>query len=177
MTHDNYFNIKEDEDSNLLVNFNEDQQWFSGLTGNPQYAEVDYKADDIKGRRVHLELKQRKGTIDKFINQYKTVLIEPSKVAAFTRIQESGYTNGEKVLYVNFVDDGVILFDVDKIPYYVNYPNHFQRNFGKGEQNINKLHEHETRLGIPMTCAIIFKRDKNGHYTRYIHFKKSQILS
>ena len=173
MTHNNYFNIKEDEDSNLLVNFNEDQHWFNGLTGNPQYSEVDYKADDIKGRRVHLELKQRKGTISKFINQYKTVLIEPSKVAAFTRIQESGYTNGEKVLYVNFVDDGVILFDVDKIPYYVNYPNHFQRNFGKGEQNINKLHEHETRLGIPMTCAIIFRRDNNGHYTRYIHFKKS----
>ena len=171
MTHDNYFNIKEDEDSNLLVNFNEDQRWFNGLTGNPQYSEVDYKADDIKGRRVHLELKQRNGTISKFINQYKTVLIEPSKVAAFSKIMESGYTNGEKVLYVNFVDDGVILFDIDKIPYYVNYPNHHQRNFGKGEKNKNKLHEHETRLGIPMSCAIIFKKNDDNHYTRVIHYK------
>lgn len=163
MIENNYFDIKEDEDSNLLLEFNNDQHWFNGLTGNPQYSEVDYKADDIKGRRVHLELKQRKGTIKQF-EEWEDVLIEPSKVAAFTKIMESGYTNNEKVLYVNFVDDGIIIFDIDKIPYYKNYPNHKQRNYGK------RTIEHETRLGIPMTCAIIFKKDNNKHYTRYIQF-------
>lgn len=165
----NYFDIQEKKDSILLEEFNDDLHWFKGLSGNPQYSEVDYKATDAKNRLVHLELKQRKGNINQYLN-YGDILIEPSKVSAFSKIMESGFTNGEKVLYVNFVDDGIIIFDIDKIPYYKNYPNHKQINFGK--QKV----EHETRLGIPMSCAIVFKKEK-GKYTRYRQYEKDNILS
>lgn len=156
----NYFDKQEDKCSKLLYEFNEKERWFKGLTANTKGNEIDFKATDIKDRLVHIEHKQRKGTIEDYF-KYGDVLIEPGKIYAFTRVMESGYTNNEQVLYINYTDDGVIIFDMNKISNMNYYPNHRQINYGK------KQYEFENRFGLKMSDAIIYKYNENGNLERY----------
>lgn len=161
----NYFDLQEKIDSELLEKFNEQLQWFKGMTATTRGSETDYKCRDKKDRLTHIELKQRKGTISQYEN-YGDVLIEVGKIYATTRIMESGHTYNEQRLYINFVDDGVIIFNLNNISSMNFYPNHKQRNYGKG------IVEHEDRFGLKIEDAIIYKYDENGMYTRYIQYKK-----
>lgn len=156
----NYFNVQEDKCTKLLKEFNENLQWFKGLTANTRGSEIDFKGTDKKDRLVHIEHKQRKGKIDDFF-KYGDILIEPGKICAFTKIMESGHSNDEQTLYINYTDDGVIIFDLNKIASMNFYPNHRQINYGK------KQYEHEHRFGLPMKDAIIYKKDETGNYIRY----------
>lgn len=155
----NFFDVQETICTKLLKEFNNDQHWFNGLTANTKGSEIDYKATDSKGRLVHIEHKQRKGTIEDF-QKYGDVLIEPGKIHAFTRIMESGFTLNEQRLYVNYTDDGVIIFNMNNLSSMNYYPNHKQRNYGKG--NV----EYEDRFGLKIQDAIIFKKDSLNHYSR-----------
>lgn len=156
----NFFDKQEVRCSELLNDFNNKVQWFSGLTANTKGTEIDYKAHDTKGRLCHIEHKQRKGNIDTFL-RYGDILIEPGKIHAFTRVMESGYTNNEQTLYINYCDDGVIIFDIQHIHEMNFYPNHRQMNPGKKE------YEYENRFGLKMRDAIIYKYNKDGSLERY----------
>ena len=68
---------------------------------------------------------------------------------------ESGYTLGEKVLYVNFCNDGVFIYDHDNIHMMKVYPNHRHYNKGKGK------YEYETRFGLFVEDAKIYYYNKN----------------
>lgn len=160
MNKNNFFDAQEAKDSNLLENLNHQLGWFIGLTANTRLSEIDYKATDKKGRLTHIEHKQRKGNIDQYI-KYGDVLIEPSKWAATTRIMESGHSLNEQRLYINYVDDGVIIFDLNNIGSMNVYPNHKQKNYGK------KTVEHEDRFGLKMSDAIIYKYNNEGKLERY----------
>ena len=156
----NYFDSQENACTKLLEEFNDQLNWFNGLTANTRLSEIDFKCTDRKGRLTHVEIKQRKGTIEDF-KKYGDVLIEPGKIYALTRIMESGHTNNEQRLYFNFVDDGVIIFNLNNIAQVNFYPNHKQRNYGKGTV------EYEDRMGLKMQDAIIFKKDDDGKYRRW----------
>jgi hypothetical protein len=147
-----YFDKQEDRCEKLFRDFNNQVHWFQGITANTRGSEIDFKCTDKIGRLVHIELKERKGNIKKF-NGFGDILLEPSKLAAFTRIAESGHTYNEQRLYINFVDDGVIIFNIDEIHNMRFYPNHQQINFGK------KILEREDRLGLSMEDAIIYTKD------------------
>lgn len=147
-----YFDIQEDRCERLFRGFNEKVHWFIGITANTRGSEIDFKCTDKKGRLTHVELKERKGNIEKF-KGYNDILLEPSKLAAFARIGESGHTYNEQRLYINFVDDGVIIFNIDEIHNMRFYPNHQQINFGKHTV------EKEDRLGLSMEDAIIYTKD------------------
>ena len=154
----NYFDEQETKCSKLLKHFNDDQNWFVGLTANTRGNEIDFKATDKKGRLVHIEHKQRKGTIEDF-KKYGNILIEPSKINAFTKIMESGFSNNEQTLYLNYTDDGIIIFDLNNISEMIFYPNHRQINYGKHTV------EHEHRFGLKIKDAIIYKKN-NDNYIR-----------
>lgn len=152
----NYFDKQEAIDSTLLNQLNDQLNWFNGMTANTRMSEIDYSCTDKKGRLTHVELKQRKGTLDTYVNKYKTVLIEPGKIYATTRIMESGYTNDEQRLYINFVDDGVIIFNLNDIKRMEFYPNHKQVNYGK------HITENEDRFGLFVQDAMIYKYTEDG---------------
>lgn len=154
----NYCDFQEKTDAALLEEFNEDLKWFTELTQNERLSEIDFTAIDKKGRKTHIELKQRKGTIKDFI-KFKTIIIEPSKIARTTKIMESGYTLDEQRLFMNFVDDGVIIFNLNRISKLEYYPNHKHFNPIKGWEN-------EDRFGLYITEAIIYEKNENGEYKR-----------
>ena len=155
----NYFDSQEERNKTLLEQFNQQLNWFQGMTANTRMSEIDFTCTDKKNRKCHVELKERKGTVQQFIN-WDTVLIEVGKIHATTRIMESGYTYDEQRLYINFVDDGVIIFNLNNISSMDFYPNHKQRNYGK------QITEHEDRFGLHIKDAIIYKLDDNGKYQR-----------
>lgn len=156
-----FFDNQERRDAILLESLNRDLQWFDGLTANTRMSEIDYQATDKKGRLVHIELKERSGNIDQYL-QWGDILVEPSKIQATTRIMESGHTLDEQRLYINFVDDGVIIFNLNNLSKMNFYPNHKHWNRGK------KCYENEDRFGLPVKDAIIYKmRYTDGRLERF----------
>jgi hypothetical protein len=155
-----FFDTQEDVNAYILEKeFNKQLKWFNDFNRHPRFDHIDYDAKDKKGRKVHIELKQRKGTIDDF-KRFGDVIIEPTKLEAFAKVMESGYTLDEQRLYINWTDDGAIIytFQGEVIPV-VYYLNHKQKNYGKNNQE-----EHEDRMGIPIDYAAIYKKDENGRY-------------
>ena len=163
---ENYFDAQEERCAELLEEFNDQLKWFEGLTANTRLSEIDFTCTDKKHRKCHVELKERKGNVQDYID-YGDVLIEVGKLHATTRIMESGHSFNEQRLYINFVDDGVIIFNLNNISHMKFYPNHKQRNYGKGTT------EREDRLGLPISNAIIYKKN-NGRYNTE-RFKQWEI--
>lgn len=154
-----YCDKMEANDAQLLREFNDQVHWFSSLTPNEQYAEIDFVGYDSKsGRTSHIELKRRSGTIKQYIH-WGDVIIEPSKISRTTKIMESGHSLNEQRLFINFVDDGVIIYNLNRVSRMNFYPNHKHFNPVKGL-------EHEDRFGLPIEQAIIYQRDREGKYNR-----------
>ena len=144
-----YCDMMEDADSKLFVRFNEKYKWFEKISRNKRLNSIDYVGVDVKGRKTHIELKQRKETLDK-IKEYGDILIEPKKMSAYAAIMESGFTLDEQRLYINFTSDGYVLIwnmnDKLKINY---YPNHRHWN------PMKKEYENEDRFGLIIEQAIV----------------------
>ena len=165
-----FFDKQEDVNAYILEEeFNKQLGWFDNLNRHPKGEHIDYDGIDKKGRKVHIELKQRNGTIEQF-ERWGDVVIEPTKAQAFAAIMESGYTLDEQRLYINWVDDGAIIYtfkgEVIPILYYLNHP---QKNYGK-----NNPEENEDRFGLPIEYATIYKKDENGKYILVKKGKETQ---
>jgi RecB family endonuclease NucS len=84
-----FFDTQEDVNAYILEKeFNKQLKWFNDFNRHPRFDHIDYDAKDKKGRKVHIELKQRKGTIDDF-KRFGDVIIEPTKLEAFAKVMES----------------------------------------------------------------------------------------
>lgn len=153
---------QEKEDIQLLKKFNNDVHWFNAdISATTDGTSHDAEAIDIKGRKTIIEHKQRKGSTDKYINQYKTVLVEPLKISHMAKMQAvSGFSNNEQRLYINYTDDGVIVFDMNVKHTLEYYPNHHHYD------PITKSYKDEDRFGIPVNEGIIYKI-MDGKYTMY----------
>lgn len=150
----NFFQTKEKEDIKKLNDFNRVVRLFKEIKPTDEFTQIDAVATDFYDNKVSIELKSRNISVD----DYDTILIEPSKMAYFTKIMESGYTQNEKVLYINFCNDGVLYFDFSKIGEddVKFYPNHRQYNYGK------KRYEYETRFGLKTKAAWKLKYTDEG---------------
>ena len=144
----NYFDKSEQKCLKLLNEFNKKHKYFKGISATTRGEQIDAVAQDRQGRKISIEMKKRKGDLKTF-QGYGDILIEPSKMAYFTKILESGHTLNEKCLYINFLDDAVVIYDFDKLKNLVFYPNHRQVNYGK------KQYEYESRIGLKLDEAII----------------------
>ena len=159
MFNDEYFDNQEARCVRRLQEFNNALNWFDTITPNALYSHIDCTATDISGRTVHIEMKERTGSLSKFV-EYGDIMIEPKKLQAFTAIGESGHVLNEQRLYINFVDDGVIIFNLDRLRNITFYPNH--RHYNKGRNTW----EYEDRFGLKIQEALLYKKER-GTYKRF----------
>ena len=163
----NYFNEMERKDAQILRAFNDDVKFFSELTYNDLGSKIDATAKTKRGKKCHIEIKQRTGErygdFKKFIEQFDTIFLATSKIDAFSKIISSGYSLNEKELFVSIFDDGdtIIIHDVLKPQQIEWLPN--QRLWNPG----TKQWDYEHRLGFYWQNGIIYTKQKDGHYKRW----------
>lgn len=151
-----YVNKQEKICSNLLKQFNNELGWFNKMKQNEEKSIIDYTCIDKKGRKCHVELKKRNANID----TYDTILLDATKLYQWTKIGESGATLNEQRLYFNFMDDGVIIFDINNLSAMTFYPSHKQWNPTKN------AYEHRDKIGLPIKNAIVYKKNENNKLQR-----------
>lgn len=168
MNNRNYVNKQEKICSNLLEQFNKQLKWFNEMNPNndkDEYSIIDYTCIDKKGRKCHCELKQRNANIDDF----PTIFLDVTKMFEWTKIGMSGFTNNEQRLYFNFMNDGVIIFDLNNISSMEFYPNHKQMNYAEQKE------EHRDKWGLKINDAIVYKYNKDGTMTRVKNERYNKI--
>lgn len=153
----NYFQWMEKENIKNLHNFNDKVKWFKKIEPTKEFSHTDAICYTKGGRKITVELKTRKETIEQF-EKYGDILIEPKKISYFTDVMESGFTLNENCLYINFTADGVAIFSFNKLKKdsLVIYVNHKQWNPGK------ERYEFETRFGWKINEAILYKYKEDG---------------
>ena len=151
LKHMTFYDWMEGVNIKNLHQLNKEKKWFSKIEPTKRMSHTDAVCHTKEGRKITVELKTRDEKIEQF-NKWGDVLIEPSKISEFTRIMESGYSLNENCLYINFTPDGAIMFSFNDLKGNVNfYPNH--RHYNKGKEQW----ENETRIGLPMSDAIVIK--------------------
>lgn len=157
----NYFQWMEKTNIKNLHNFNDKVKWFERIEPTKEFSHTDATCYTKDGRKITVELKTRKETLQQFKN-YGDILIEPKKISHFTDVMESGFTLNENCLYINFTADGVAIFNFNEMKQdsLVVYPNHRQYNPGK------KHYEFETRFGWKTRDAILYTKEENNTYTK-----------
>ena len=158
------YNVKKQETNDILLleEFNNQVSWFRGeISATTDGTSHDAEAYDKKGRKTIIEHKQRKGNTDLYIHKYGTVLVEPLKIAHMSKLQAvSGHSINQQRLYINYTDDGVIVFNMNERHHMEYYPNHHHYD------PIEGCYKDEDRIGIPVDEAIIYIK-QNGKYIRY----------
>jgi hypothetical protein len=155
-------NQQESNDMALLGEFNNQMNWFVGeISATTNGTSHDAEAYDTKGRKTIIEHKERKGKTDLYITKYGTVLVEPLKIAHMSKLQAvSGHSINQQRLYINYTDDGVIIFNMNERHHMEYYPSHHHFD------PIDGCYKDEDRFGIPVAEAIIYKKI-DGRYIRY----------
>lgn len=152
----NYVELQENICSTYLQLFNNKLGWFKEMNKNEENSIIDYTCIDRRNRKCHVELKQRLAKID----DYDTILLDATKLFMWTKIGTTGATNNEQRLYFNFMNDGVIIFDINNQSEFKFYPNKKIWNPALGK------YEYRDKIGLPTKNAIIFKYNKDGTMTR-----------
>ena len=152
----NYVELQENICSTYLQLFNNKLNWFKIMTKNDENSIIDYTCIDKKDRKCHVELKQRLATID----EYDTILLDATKLWMWTKLGTTGATNNEQRLYFNFMNDGVIIFDINNQSEFKFYPN--KKIWNQALQS----YEYRDKIGLPTKNAIIYKYNKDGTLTR-----------
>lgn len=143
-----YVNLQEDVCSDLFKEFNNQVHWFTDMKRLKNKSIIDYVCKDKKGRKCHVELKERKANIKSF----STIFLDITKMAEWTKlIDEKAYKNDDQRLYINFMNDGIIIHNMDKISEMKFYPKHEQKNYAKGTV------EHRDKWGLKLEDAIIYR--------------------
>lgn len=146
----------------LLHKFNEQMKWFTYCKENEEKSIIDFTCVDKKGRLCLVELKERNANID----QYKDILLDSTKMKYYADIMTlSGYTHDNQRLYINFMNDGVIIFNLNNISSLNFYPNK------KIWNPIKQDYEHRDKYGLKIDDdAIVYKYDDKGKLQR-VHNK------
>lgn len=151
-----YVRRQETRCSRLLDEFNRKTGWFKEMHPNRDGSVMDFTATDVKGRKCHVELKERKGRTD----TYEDILLDATKLFGWARIGMSGATLQEQRLYFNFFEDGVVIFDINRQKEMRFYPNHRQWNPALGR------YETRDKIGLPVSSAIVYRYDSEGGLER-----------
>ena len=163
-----YFDEMEQKDAKVINAFNDDQKWFTNLQYNKKGSRIDATAFDKKGRKVHIEIKQRTGErygdFKNFIEHFDTIFLDTGKMDTFSKIMASGYSLSEKELFVSIFNDGdiIIIHDMNKHQLLDYLP--CQRLWNPGTKQWNVSH----RVGFFWYNGIVYEKDKDtGHYRRW----------
>ena len=139
-----YFNQSEQNDLQLLYEFNYEHKLFDRIT--PASAKCQYDAIAThKNRKFAVELKKRYIPL----NKYKTIMIEDYKYLEL--LLEAKYNNLEP-LYINFLYDAVVVFNLDKLKTKPRFTEHTIKSEG-----YETLQAKERRYHLPIEDGIIYK--------------------
>ena len=128
---------------------------FNKATRAKTFSHVDYICEDIKGRTCYVELKRRNFSS----TAHDAIFIEPEKF--FTLVNRASQWDGIP-LYLNFMEDGVLMFDLRKFnPVEVELARTRIRNNG-----YHGVEQDVWRMKLPTKDAIMYKRFDNGDYIR-----------
>lgn len=141
---ENYFKENEKNDLQLLYEFNEKYKLFDAIV--PAKEKEQYDAIAWHGTRTFaVELKHRLIKLGK----YKTLFIESHKYLEL--LLEAKYNNREP-LYVNFLYDAVVIFNLNKLKH---RPNFKIYNIKSEGYEVNQLQERRYQLSFD--DAVIYK--------------------
>lgn len=168
MSKTNYFNQMEEKDAQIIRAFNDDVHFFKELTYNDLGSKIDVTAITKRGKKCHIEIKQRTGQrygdFKKFIEEFDTIFLAISKLDFFSKIMSSGYSLSEKELFVSIFNEGdiIIIHDILKPQDLEWLP--CQRLWNPGTKKWDIQH----RLGFYWYNGIIYEKDEDtGHYRRW----------
>lgn len=156
-----YHEASERECDSLFDDFATNSNIFKTAMRNPKYSKIDYTAVDKKNRFCNVELKKRECSTD----TYSTTFIECEK--AWELINKYGMKQYIP-LYINFFNDGVLLFDLRKYDNPVTDLKY--NNVEVIDKGYNNVHYRTWRMELPNTDAIKFKKI-NG---KYVHIDGRQ---
>ena len=150
-------------DDELFADFVASTCLFKSVRRNAKYSPIDYMGMDKKGRICSIELKRRNFNMDR----YKSIFIEPEK--AWHLINR--YEQYDLIpLYVNFFDDGVLMFDLRKYE----KPNiELEHKKVKIYNNGHNEEQNVWRMELPTDDAIRYIREDNGEYV-YVDGRKTE---
>ena len=163
----NYFDALEEQDEKIITEFNNDLKWFTNLQYNNKGSKIDATAQDKKGRKVHIEIKQRTGdkygNFKNFIEHFDTIFLDTGKLDYFSKIMSSGFTLNEKELFVSIFDNGniIIIHDLNQPQTIEWLPNNRIYNPG------TKQWEYEHRIGLYWYNGLVYEKDEEGHYNKW----------
>lgn len=164
MIDSNYVKKQEQNDRDILQAFNDDLNYFQELTFTADKTRHDATAVDKKGRKVHIEIKQREGKykdFNEFKKKFNSCYLSTDKIPWFQKINTSGHSLNEQQLFITIFDDGdtILLFNLLK-----EQPVEFQPNT-RVWNPMKKQWQYETNIGFLIENALIFKKE-NGHYSK-----------
>ena len=145
-----YFDMNEKQDLQQLYEFNAEKRLFDSIKPNEYSAQIDATAKH-KDREFAVEIKHRLIPIGK----YKTIMIEPYK---YLELKLEYVYNGREGLYINFLHDAVVIFNIEKLKYRPKFTVHNIRSGGYDAVQLN-----ERRYHLDLRDAVIYKKENNEY--------------
>lgn len=145
---DNYFKQNETTDFKKLQELNKEKNWFNYIEQLQLKSQIDVsgytKNDDV----VFIEYKSRNLTLQQ-AREYNYIFIEIGKLEAFNKITKK-YKGKVKRLFINFLKDATLVFNMNKSMDIKYFPNQMINNVGCKE------HQIVDRLGLNIDDAILY---------------------
>lgn len=143
----NYFKQNEIEDFKKLEELNKKKNWFKSLTQLDIKSMIDCSGLTYTDMPTYIEYKSRNLTLQQ-AREYKYVFIEIGKLKAFSDITKK-YQGKIKRLYINFLQDAVLVFSLNKPMSLQYFPNVKINNKGCEEYQV------VDRLGLNVDDALV----------------------
>ena len=143
----NYFSENEITDFKKLQDLNEKQNWFNYIEQLQLKSQIDVSGYTKNNDVVFIEYKSRNISLQQ-AKEYKYIFVEIGKLKAFNDITKK-YKGKIKRLYINFLQDAVLLFDLNKPMSLQYFPNVKINNKGCEEYQI------VDRLGLNVDDALV----------------------
>lgn len=139
----NYFMNNEKNDLQMLYDFNYEKGLFDEIRPEKEKSQIDATAKH-KQREFAVELKRR--LISK--NMYKSIMIEDYKYA---ELMMEYQFNKKEPLYINFLDDAVVIFNLNKLKHKPKL-----RIMNIKSEGYDKLQLQERRYMLDINDAVIY---------------------
>lgn len=145
-----YFETNEKNDLQMLYEFNYNTKLFQSIKPTEEKSQIDAIAKK-RDRQFAIELKHRYINLEK----YKSIMIEPYK---YLELKLEYIYNGREGLYINFLHDAVVIFNIEKLKYRPKFTVHNIRSGGYDAVQLN-----ERRYHLDLRDAVIYKKENNEY--------------
>lgn len=143
----NYFMENEQQDLQLLYEFNYQTKLFQWVMPTQEKSQIDAIAMK-NNRNFAIEIKHRLIPVDK----YKSIMIEDYK---YLELMMEKQFNGREPLYINFLHDAVVIFNLNKLK---NKPK--LRIMNIKSEGYDKMQYQERRYMLDLSDAVIYRNNK-----------------